>query len=102
MTGRGCSVDGCERGHHSRGLCKLHYKRLQRSGTLCVVVVHLAYADWIYDFWFLTSAGESPERVASRVGLNPGAIARALYRRGETVAARPYWALDQRQRWAAS
>ena len=100
MTGRGCSVDGCERGHHSRGLCKLHYERLRRSGTLGVA--RLAYADWIDDFWLLTSAGESPERVAQRLGLSPGAIANALNRRGETVAARPYWALDQRQRWAAS
>ena len=66
MTGRGCSVDGCERRHKARGMCK-------------------------------TSAGESPGRVASRLGLNPEAIARALCRRGENVAARPYWALDQRQ-----
>lgn len=28
MTGRGCSVDGCERGHYARGLCKLHYEWL--------------------------------------------------------------------------
>ena len=102
MTGRGCSVDGCERRHKARGLCKLHYKRLRRSGALDATRRHLAYATWIDDFWLLTSAGESPERVAQRLGLSPGAIANALNRRGETVAARPYWALDQRQRWAAS
>ena len=100
MTGRGCSVDDCERGHYARGLCKLHYERLQRSGTLDATRPQLAYATWIDDFWFLTSAGESPERVTSRLGLNPGAIARALHRRGENVAARPYWALDKRRRAA--
>ena len=95
MTGRGCSVDDCERGHHARGLCMLHYERLWRSGTLDVV--QSAYADWIDDFWLLTSAGEPPERVASRLGRNPEAIARALYRHGENVAARPYWAMESRR-----
>lgn len=100
MTGRGCSVDDREREHHARGLCNLHYKRLRRSGTLDATRRHLAYATWIDDFWLLTSAGESPERVTSRLGLSPAAIAKALYRRGETVAARPYWALDKRRRAA--
>ena len=90
-------MDDCEREHHARGLCDLHYKRLRRSGALDATRRHLAYATWIDDFWLLTSAGESPERVASRLGLNPGAIARALHRHGETVAARPYWALEDRR-----
>jgi hypothetical protein len=45
MTGRGCSVDGCERGHYARGMCMLHYKRLLRSGALDATRRHLAYAD---------------------------------------------------------
>lgn len=29
-----CSVDGCERGHHARGYCEMHYRRLTRRGAL--------------------------------------------------------------------
>lgn len=27
-----CSVEGCNRPHHAKGLCKLHYGRLTRTG----------------------------------------------------------------------
>lgn len=30
---RGCRIEGCERPHHSRGLCNGHY-RMSRRGTL--------------------------------------------------------------------
>lgn len=29
-----CTVDGCERPHHLRGVCKLHYDRLLRTGEV--------------------------------------------------------------------
>lgn len=29
-----CSVPGCERKHAARGLCALHYNRLNRAGKL--------------------------------------------------------------------
>ena len=32
---RFCSIDGCERGHHSSGYCDRHYRRFKR-GTLVV------------------------------------------------------------------
>ncbi len=29
-----CTVDGCDRRHHARGLCSVHYQRLMQSGTV--------------------------------------------------------------------
>ena len=34
MSGRVCSVDGCDRRHYGRGLCSLHYQRHRRAGTM--------------------------------------------------------------------
>lgn len=33
-TGVTCQVDGCERTHQARGMCKMHYKRWARSNGL--------------------------------------------------------------------
>lgn len=34
MADRTCSVPGCERRHAAKGLCKLHYYRLRRTGEV--------------------------------------------------------------------
>lgn len=34
MTERTCSVEGCNELHDARGLCRCHYKRAMRAGTL--------------------------------------------------------------------
>lgn len=34
MADRTCSVDGCEKSHEARGLCKMHYTRLKRYGDV--------------------------------------------------------------------
>ena len=46
-------------------------------------------------------AGELAEVIASRLGMTPGAIAKALSRAGHKDKARPFWALD-RLRWKAA
>lgn len=33
MPDRGCSVEGCERSHAAKGLCKMHYYRLRNTGS---------------------------------------------------------------------
>ena len=30
---KGCSVDGCDRAHHSKGLCSSHYKRARKKAA---------------------------------------------------------------------
>ncbi len=32
-----CSVEGCERQSHARGLCEMHYQRLYSRGTLTLI-----------------------------------------------------------------
>ena len=39
-------------------------------------------------------AGDSPEIIAQRIGMTPGAIAKALIREGHDAAARPFTRLD--------
>lgn len=34
MTNRICSVDGCDRPHHSKGLCRMHRRRQMRTGKI--------------------------------------------------------------------
>ena len=34
MSERVCSVDGCERGHYGKGLCRAHYARLARGSDV--------------------------------------------------------------------
>jgi len=34
VTQRICSIEGCERASHSRGMCKMHYKRKGGNGQL--------------------------------------------------------------------
>ena len=36
-TTRGCDIDGCARGHYSRGWCSLHWQRWSRNGDPMVV-----------------------------------------------------------------
>ncbi|MGH3828489.1 MAG: hypothetical protein ACRDQX_15160, partial [Pseudonocardiaceae bacterium] len=31
-SGRGCTVNGCDRAHHGRGLCRAHHHRWRRTG----------------------------------------------------------------------
>ena len=33
MAQRTCSIEGCERVHHCKGMCRLHFQRLVRTGT---------------------------------------------------------------------
>lgn len=40
------------------------------------------------DLCWLLRSGESPDAVATRLGVSPAALARQLYRRGETDLAR--------------
>ena len=28
-----CSIEGCGRPHHARGLCQIHYRRIRRGGA---------------------------------------------------------------------
>jgi transposase-like protein len=56
------------------------------------------YADEVA--WLLTS-GESTQRIAQRLGLKPGSLARSLYRHGHPDLARPFGAWEKRERSAA-
>lgn len=38
---RGCSVSGCERKHHGKGLCSHHYTRLYHKGDITTPIVSL-------------------------------------------------------------
>lgn len=33
MVPKMCSVDGCDRTHHCKGMCRIHYCRVQRTGS---------------------------------------------------------------------
>lgn len=55
-------------------------------------------ADVAEDVTELAANGETPERIATRLGMTPAAIARAMYRAERPDLARPFNALDKRTR----
>lgn len=98
---RTCTIPDCERPHLARGRCDMHYARWHRSGDPHSVRRRRDSADdYLEAVEWLRGEGESAEGVAALVGKTPAAIARALYRRGRAEQARPFDALDRRQRAA--
>lgn len=66
VTGRRCTIEGCARKLKCKGLCNLHYVRLQRNGTTDIIrvpVEHLVTDDgcWLWQGG-LNSSGYGPHR----------------------------------------
>lgn len=55
----------------------------------------------IDELLFLIRSGESHERILTRTHRTAIATAQLLHRHGYSAYARPFWALDKRQRTAA-
>lgn len=52
------------------------------------------------DILWLIASGESPEAIASRLGVKPGSVARLLYRHGFAAEARPFWNVQRSMDYA--
>ena len=63
-----CSVEGCEKKHYARGLCQMHYRRMERNGT----------TDRIREPGLKVCSIESCDRVAEARGLCHGHYQRVL------------------------
>lgn len=78
MTGHVCTECGGK--YYARHLCKRHYWRLMRSGTI-------GRRTWpgpelVAEVSHLIACGDSAPQVVERLKLTPGAIGRALRRHG--------------------
>lgn len=85
--------------HAGRGLCTTCSKRCSNDGTLLDYPrLTRSKEDTAEDVLYLTGCGETPKAVTIRLGMSPGAIAKALIRTDHAEQARPFWALDRASR----
>lgn len=83
-----CSVDGCDKPHHARGYCRVHYGRIKRTGSadlspdvdpMTHVTAHADAARLRREARFedardLIAWGVHPDEVARRVGCTRQAL----------------------------
>ena len=79
-----CTVDGCDRRHHGRGLCQRHYQRLHKRGQIGGPRPNAIDTDEV--LWVL-EGGRSIPSICEEMG-HPDSIARALVRDGHKKVAR--------------
>jgi len=92
---RTCSVDGCQRAHHARGVCRTHYQRLLKTGTLdkSEAIRRRTEASArrreevarqrIEDLTWLADNGVGLTEAAHRIGMKRNSLETWLSRRGE-------------------
>mgnify|MGYP007127663106 CR=1 FL=1 len=86
MTGRACTE--CGGPHYARDLCKFHYMRLRKLGTIGRRT--WPGAELVAEVRHLIACGDSPEQVADRLEMTPAGIAKALRRHGRPDLAPPF------------
>lgn len=76
-------ADDCDRPAAVRGLCRRHYRRRWRHGTLGYAPRRIyTSAELLAEYDHLKAGGCTRERAAARLGLKEASLARALQRAG--------------------
>lgn len=85
MSGRTCTVEGCDLSHLARGYCATHYKRIirnQPSKESLRAAQEVADAARLEDLMWMLETGESLIGAAKRLGLSERGLELWLTRRG--------------------
>lgn len=78
-----CTIEGCDQPRDSRGWCTSHYGAWRRHGNpLTAQPAPMPIEDVIEDIEFMAEQGESPARMAARLGTNVHALELRLRRAG--------------------
>ena len=80
-----CIIDGCSRKVHARDLCLFHYCRFRKDGTIHLYPTATRTmrhgTDVVEDIEYILSTEQTTlSTAAERLGMNPHALERALYR----------------------
>lgn len=103
---KGCNAPGCDRPHHAKGHCRMHYIRLRRHGVLepgftrpGVKARHQSAREaLISEIEFQLDAGASAKLLPARLGYeNPESLTRRLYRAGRPDLAKLFEAGPRRK-----
>jgi len=47
-----CKVEDCDKKHHAKGYCKIHYCRLRRNGSVEETITNIWPKDMPHEVWF--------------------------------------------------